>query len=95
MTLLSFCPAEGFYSANFSVIIEPSVEEIDLSLLLYFFLFQKLRMFSAETGILYPTDSDIGALVNQQLLFSGSSLVLEYVDNHIDCIEDLTVYRIV
>lgn len=59
-----------------------------------YFVFQKLRLFSAESGALFSTESDIDSLMKQELIFSGSSVILEYVDNNVDCLEDLTLYKI-
>ncbi|WAR13309.1 ZFAN1-like protein [Mya arenaria] len=53
---------------------------------------KKLRLFSTLTGDLYPTDCDVGSLLQGELLYSGSSVILEYVDNDCTCISDLTLY---
>lgn len=54
---------------------------------------KKLRLFSAEDGDIFTTDSNLESLVNEESLFSGSSVILEYVDNNCLHLEDLKSYK--
>ena len=55
--------------------------------------FQKLRLFSIEDGDIFTTDSNLERLVNEESLFSGSSVILEYVDNNCVHLEDFKSYK--
>ncbi|XP_052229301.1 AN1-type zinc finger protein 1-like isoform X3 [Dreissena polymorpha] len=55
---------------------------------------KKLRLFSADTGALLATDCDIGCMVQQELVFSGSPVILEYVDSSCVELQDLIQYKV-
>ncbi|KAL4235022.1 AN1-type zinc finger protein 1 [Mactra antiquata] len=57
-------------------------------------LAKKLRLFHTEDGDILPTDCDLDSLVKQEILYSGSSLILEYVEENIQTLQDLSLYKI-
>lgn len=58
-----------------------------------FIFFQKLRLFSAEDGDIFTTDGDLETYVKDELLFSGSNVILEYVENKCSHLDDYKTYR--
>ena len=56
-------------------------------------LFQKLRLFSAEDGDIFTTDSDLDTYMKDELLFSGSSVILEYVENNCLHLDNYKTYK--
>ncbi|KAL3858582.1 hypothetical protein ACJMK2_008855 [Sinanodonta woodiana] len=42
---------------------------------------KKLRLFTSDNGNLLPTEQTLENLVQEDILFSGSSVILKYVDN--------------
>lgn len=55
---------------------------------------KKLRLFLADTGTLLPTDQSFETILKEELVYSGSSVILEYVDNDTERLDDVTVYHI-
>ncbi|XP_045191831.1 AN1-type zinc finger protein 1-like [Mercenaria mercenaria] len=55
---------------------------------------KKLRLFSSEDGTILRTDCAIETLVKEELIFSGSSVILEYVENNSEKLDDISVYKI-
>ncbi|XP_060587739.1 AN1-type zinc finger protein 1-like [Ruditapes philippinarum] len=55
---------------------------------------KKLRLFSTDDGTVLQTDCHIEMLLKQELIFNGSSVILEYVHNNTEILDHLSVYKI-
>lgn len=56
-------------------------------------IFQKLRLFDGDSGTLLLTSKCVESFLNKEELFSGSTVVLEYVNEDVDVIGNTDIYR--
>ncbi|XP_064599072.1 LOW QUALITY PROTEIN: AN1-type zinc finger protein 1-like [Liolophura sinensis] len=54
---------------------------------------KKLRLFDGDSGRLLLTSECVDSFLNKEELFSGSTVILEYVNEGIDVIDNTDVYR--
>ena len=59
----------------------------------FHFSLQKLRLFSSDAGAIFPMDSHLETHVKDESLFSGSNVILEYVDNSCTHLVDFEKYK--
>ena len=57
--------------------------------------FQKLKLFDSDSGSSYLPEDTLELLVGQgeQMLFNGSTLIMEYVNSDVTVLESVDVYK--
>ena len=57
--------------------------------------FQKLKLFNSDSGSSYLPEDTLELLVGQgeQMLFNGSTLIMEYVNSDVTVLDSVDVYK--
>ena len=57
--------------------------------------FQKLKLFDSDSGSSYLPEDTLELLVGQgeQMLFNGSTLIMEYVNSDVTVLDSVDVYK--
>ena len=57
-------------------------------------MFQKLRIFTKEDGTLISMEKTLENVIKEEVIFNGSSVILEYVDNDVQFLQDPEKYQL-
>ena len=57
-------------------------------------MFQKLRIFTKEDGTLISMEKTLENVIKEEVIFNGSSVILEYVDNDVQFLQEPEKYQL-
>ena len=58
-----------------------------------FFHLQKLKLFSHDNGQMISTEKSLESLMTEETIFSGSSVILEYVTSNVSQLDNTDDYK--